>query len=188
MFMSMVHHPPWIRWQTVLSLTGKSSAPSQYKDRLSRSGDFHYKDKTVVRLAFPYNGNPYTDIKTSLSRWRHQMETFSTLLVICAGISPLTCEFPAHRPVTASFDVFFDLRLYKRLSKQSWGWWFDTLSRPLWRHCNVVRRPTVSLFHWHSTHKQKMKHALKDRHLLFKMNKSFIAAILSSVNYRYFNK
>ena len=45
-------------------------------------------------------------------------------------------EFPAQRPVTRSFDVFFDLRLNKRLSKQSWGWRFDTLLRPLWRHCN----------------------------------------------------
>ena len=36
-----------------------------------------------------------------------------------------------------SFDVFFDLRLNQRLSKQSWGWWFETLPRPLWRHCNV---------------------------------------------------
>ena len=45
-------------------------------------------------------------------------------------------EFPAQRPVTRSFDVFFDLRLNKRLSKQSWGWWFETLSRPLWRHCS----------------------------------------------------
>ena len=35
-----------------------------------------------------------------------------------------------------SFDVFIDLRLNKRLSKQSWGWWFETLSRPLWRHSN----------------------------------------------------
>ena len=30
-----------------------------------------------------------------------------------------TGEFPAQRPVTRSFDVFFDLRLYKRLSKHS---------------------------------------------------------------------
>ena len=45
-------------------------------------------------------------------------------------------EFPAQRPVTQSFDVFFDLRQNKRLSKQSWGWWFETPSRPLWRHCN----------------------------------------------------
>ena len=45
-------------------------------------------------------------------------------------------EFPTQRPVTQSFDVFFDLRLNKRLSKQSWGWWFETLSSSLWRHCN----------------------------------------------------
>ena len=42
---------------------------------------------------------------------------------------------PAQRAVTRSFVVFFDLRLNKRLSKQSWGWWFGTLSRPLLRHC-----------------------------------------------------
>ena len=64
------------------------------------------------------------------------METFSALLALCAGNSPVTGEFPAQRPVTRSFDVFFDPRLNKRLSKQSWGWWFETPSRSLWRHCN----------------------------------------------------
>ena len=43
------------------------------------------------------------------------------LLAIWAGNSPVPGEFPAQRPVTRSFDVFFDLRLNKRLSKQSWG-------------------------------------------------------------------
>ena len=71
--------------------------------------------------------------------WRHQMISVSSLLAICAGNSPVTGEFPAQRPVTRSFDVFFDLRLNKRLSKQSWGWWFKTLSRPLWRHCNALK-------------------------------------------------
>ena len=43
-----------------------------------------------------------------------------------------------HRwPVTRSFDVFFDLHLNKRLSKQSRRWWFETPPRPLWRHCDV---------------------------------------------------
>ena len=46
-------------------------------------------------------------------------------------------EFTAQRPVTRSFDVFFDLRLNKQLSKQPWGWWFETPSWSLWRHCNV---------------------------------------------------
>ena len=70
--------------------------------------------------------------------WRHQMETFSALLAICAGNSPVTGEFPAQRPVKQSFDVFFDLRLNKWLIKQSWDWWFETPSRPLWRHCNAL--------------------------------------------------
>ena len=43
--------------------------------------------------------------------WRHQMETFSALLALCVGNSPVTGEFPTQRPVTPSFDVFFDLCL-----------------------------------------------------------------------------
>ena len=66
--------------------------------------------------------------------WRHQMETFSALLAICAGNSPVPGKFPTQRPVTRSFDVYFDLRPNKRLSKQWWGWWFETQSCPLWRH------------------------------------------------------
>ena len=66
------------------------------------------------------------------------METFSALLAICAGNSPVPGEFHAQRPVTRSFDVFFDLRLNKRLNKQSWGWWFETLLHSLWRHRNVL--------------------------------------------------
>ena len=75
--------------------------------------------------------------KWDISWWRNQMETFSALLAFCAGNSPVSGEFPAQRPVTRSFDVFFDLRLNRQLSKQ-WGcWWFETPPRSLWRHCNV---------------------------------------------------
>ena len=58
-------------------------------------------------------------------------------MAICAGNSLVTSEFPTQRPVMWSFDVFFDLRLNKRLSKQSWGWWFEMPLLPLWRHSNV---------------------------------------------------
>ena len=71
------------------------------------------------------------------SWWRHQMEIFSTLLALCVGTSPATGEFPAQWPATRSFDVFFDVCLNKRLSKQYWGWWFETQSRSLWRHFTV---------------------------------------------------
>ena len=76
---------------------------------------------------------------TWFSWWRHQMETISASLAIFAGNSPVTSEFPAQRPVTRSFDVFFDLRLNKRLSKQWWDWWFKMPSSPLWCHCNVLK-------------------------------------------------
>ena len=70
------------------------------------------------------------------SWWRHQMETFSALLALCAGNSPVPGEFPSQRPVARSLDVFFDLRVNTRLSKQSRRWWFETPSRSLPRRCN----------------------------------------------------
>ena len=96
-----------------------------------------YKRETVLS----YNGDSSTGKMASLYWhvwWRHQMETFSALLAICAGNSPVPGEFPAQRPVTRSSHVFFDLCLNKPLNKQSWGWWFETLSRPLWRQCNAT--------------------------------------------------
>ena len=68
-------------------------------------------------------------------------ETISALLAVCAGNSPAPGEFPTQRTGTRSFDVFFDLRLNKRFSKQSCGWWFKTQWRSLWRHGNVIAVP-----------------------------------------------
>ena len=81
-------------------------------------------------------GNRVSPYQMYFIWWRHQMKTFSVLLAICAGNSPVTGEFPAQRPETRSFDDFFDLRMNKRLSKQSPGWWFEAPSRSLWRYCN----------------------------------------------------
>ena len=110
---------------------------------LIRYKDSHYNDNNRVIII---NGNLHTPkgsfilrwCQSLAPRWHHQMETFSALLAICAGNSPVTGELPAQRPVTRSVDVFFDLRLTKRLSKQWWGWWFETPSCPLWRHRNAV--------------------------------------------------
>ena len=81
--------------------------------------------------------------------WRHQMETFSALLALCEGNSPVTGEFPSQRLVTRNVDVFLDLRLIKRLSKPSRRRWFEMPSRSLWRHCNAcsVHRCLLSLCH-----------------------------------------
>ena len=65
------------------------------------------------------------------SWWRHQMETFSALLAICAGIH----RSPVNSPHKGQW-----------FSKQSWGWWFETLSRPLWRHRNVITVQCLSSF------------------------------------------
>ena len=54
--------------------------------------------------------------------------------------SSVNGEFPTQRPVTRSFDVFYDLRLNKRFSKLWRGWWFETRSCTLWSHCNDVIR------------------------------------------------
>ena len=64
---------------------------------------------------------------------------------LLCGNSPVTGEFPAQRPVTRSFDVFFDLHMNKRKNKQSRRRWFETPSLSLWRHRNVVFGGAVSL-------------------------------------------
>ena len=53
------------------------------------------------------------------------------------------------RPVTRSFDILFDPRLNKRLSKQSWAWWFETPWCSLWHNCNggSARLTTLRLLH-----------------------------------------
>ena len=103
-----------------------------------------YESQNVTEKNITRNevASAHQDMKRSphyccFSWWRHQMETFSALLAICAGNSPVPGEFPAQRPVTRCFDVSFDLHPHKRLSKQWWGRWYETLSCPLWRHGNV---------------------------------------------------
>ena len=91
--------------------------------------------------------------------WCHQMETFSALLAFCAGNSPVTGDGHRWIPRTKASDeelwcfLWFDLRLNKRLSKQSWGWWFETPSRSLWRHCNGVCCLHPRKWHHVGTHK-----------------------------------
>ena len=59
---------------------------------------------------------------------------------------PLCGEFTGHRriPLTKASDAelwFFVFAPNKRLSKQSWGWWFETWSRSLWCHGNGHNGP-----------------------------------------------
>ena len=81
------------------------------------------------------------------SWWHHQMEAVSVLLALCAGNSPVTGEFPSQRPVTRSFDVFFDLCLNKQLRTiETPVIWEPSFS--LWRHCNggiILYSPVTTL-------------------------------------------
>ena len=97
------------------------------------------------------------------------METFSALLALCARNSPVIGKFPSQTQVTRSFDIFFDLRLNTRLSKQSWGWWFETPSRLSWRHCNVFQ-PHYSDFTWESWSPNSPANWLFPRELVYANN------------------
>ena len=66
----------------------------------------HLKSSTYLKKRIEWYLACITLFK--LSWWRHQKEKFSALLAICAGNSPVSGEFPSQRPVTRSFDVFFD--------------------------------------------------------------------------------
>ena len=130
----------WLTFRRLESASGQfvtRKKPSE-NHRSSRPYLFAWRHNTVFEF-FITNANGKGDdpVFRSKSWWRHQMETLSALLAICAGNSPITGKFPAQRPVTRSFNVYFDLRPNKRLSKQSRSWWFETQWCPLWRHCNV---------------------------------------------------
>ena len=103
--------------------------------------------KYVLIHVMGYIVHPMNDthVWRCIEIWSSTWWKKSRVTVICVRNSPVTGEFPTQMPVTRSFDVFFDLHLNKRLSKQSWGWWFETASRSLWRHCNV----SFSFLQWY---------------------------------------
>ena len=125
--------PFWCGLNLLLAATNDPASVTRitYGTIASAAVTCRYQPGSII-----FGCNPY---------WRHQMETFSVLLDFCAGNSPVTGEFPAQRPVTRSFDVFFDLHPNKRLSKQPWGWWLEKPSSQLWPHCNdyPLHRPCV---------------------------------------------
>ena len=114
----------------------------------------------MVWASVHFNGTLFTALNQvavvhlKISMMTSSNGKISALLAMYAGNSPITGEFPEQRPVTGSFDVLFDLRPNKRLSKQSWGWWFEMPSHPLWRHCNfppILKPFAVSWQEWEDT-------------------------------------
>ena len=72
--------------------------------RAQRQNDMTLVCESIINVLQQFGDVYYPCL---ISWWRHQMETFSALLAICAGNSPVTGEFPSQRPVTRSFDVCF---------------------------------------------------------------------------------
>ena len=154
-------HAPWRQYIKTHSIKSmkvrtnnmitRSSTITAWLEKNNISHIYHISHKIVSIYYFKTHKTVnITCYRTSIfmsSWWRHQMETFYALLAPCVGNPPVTGEFPTQRPVARRFDVFVDLRLIKRLSKQSWGWWFETPSRSLWRHYNVfVARNSPSAY------------------------------------------
>ena len=130
-------------FRLALGITRSSAKPPIYSMIMPVCYKFDTKGKLVLAL-FRTDDNAIN----KAAWWRHQIEAFSAILAICAGNSPVTGEFPSHRPATRSFDVFFELCLNKRLCKQSWGWWFET---PLRHHYDV----SVMLSHFQGAHNSR---------------------------------
>ena len=97
----------------------------------------HIKQCWLFPIWWPKGQSHISEIGSKMLWYHDDVENGNLFHVIglFAGNSPATGEFSAQRPVTPSFDVFYDLRLNKRLSKQSWSWWLERPSRPLWSHC-----------------------------------------------------
>ena len=96
----------------VNKLLNGSNAISRFHDLTSFYPNLN--ESNGISSSLNYNGEISCGMghwRSCKTWWRHQMETYSALLALCVGNSPLTSEFPSQRPVARSFDVFFDLHL-----------------------------------------------------------------------------
>ena len=122
-------------WKVPLKVT--CYTPHAVPSKCARPGNYH--DDVMKWKHFLYK----VCQTWALSWWRHEMKTFSALLALSEGNSPVTGEFPSQRPVTRSFDVFY-LRRKKRLSKQSRRRWFESPSCSSWRDHNGLGNMSIS--------------------------------------------
>ena len=101
------------------------------------------------------------------------MEIISALLALCEGNPPVPGGFPSQRIVTRSFDVFFNLRLNKRLSKQSRPIRFETPSCSLWRHCNDCDAKNTDAYVRHLASMSFPEHHRNETSVCFCQKKQF---------------
>ena len=88
------------------------------------------------------------------------METFFTLLTLFEGNPQVAGGFPLQTPATRSFNIFFDLCMNKRFSKQSKRRRFEAPPSILWRHCTLVAissQKRMQLANWNADHTSSNK-------------------------------
>ena len=109
MISDFIHNVPFAEYSLEWRHNGRDCVSNHQPHDCLLNRLFRHRSKKTSKLRVTglcAGNSPFT-------WWRHQIETFYASLAICARNSPVTGEFHTHRPVTRSFDVFFDLRLNK---------------------------------------------------------------------------
>ena len=131
----------WLKISLWRIIWHHSSGRYFHKPWSGRFYNHEFPDNQIAQITFTTIDVICTGDRSRYSWWRHQMKTFSAILAIRAGNSPVPGEFPAPRPVTRSFAVFFDLRLNKWLRRYRAH--YDVIVMKAW-HC-VSKRVQVLL-------------------------------------------
>ena len=118
-------------WIVIMSLENEMLININHAHHLSQLSQLHYSDVTWASRHIKLPNNSIVIMKMSPNG-----NIFRVTGDLCGEFTGPRW-IPRQRPVTRSFDVFFDLLLNNRLSKQSWSWWFETLPWSLWHECDV---------------------------------------------------
>ena len=106
--------------------------------------DISYYQRQHFRYILPFI-RKYLILHGDVIKWKH----FPRYWPFVQGNHWSPVNSPHKGEWSGAFDVFFDMHLNKRLSKQSWGWWFQMNSRPLWRHCDEAQNDFPSATRHH---------------------------------------
>ena len=133
-YRTLMRWTPWIYWRVaVMSPHDGGHSPrmrsgglgvkafSQILSDDSWSNSFKHISTGEHSLHISWRSTHLLHLYFLFSWWRHRIKIFSALLALYAGNSPVTGEFPPQRPLTRSFDVFFDLRLNGWVNNQDAG-------------------------------------------------------------------
>ena len=133
----LTHWPLGPRWALVMKLLSRGECHRALLMIVNISLRFRQPSSHHLSQHWPRFLRPYGVARSyhnDVIEWKH----FPRYSPFVQGIHRSPVNSPHKRPVTRSFDVSLICALNKRLSKQSWGWWFETPSRSFWRRCNVL--------------------------------------------------